>query len=221
MGTLNNIEKAEQKRQNSIAFINATQQLITSEGLDHISIRKIAEKAGFHNSTLYLYFTDLNQLVMLASMKYFNEYSHSLEIQSQKKLSPIENFLSIWSLFLNTVFKEPYIFNNFFYGKYSDNLKEIMTTYYELFPEERYHFSKEIEEMYFGKNIIERSLNILKPLIGITDSLTEENVTTANELIVSYCKYKLDLKCADPSLDSTQLKKEIMQAISFILTKSV
>ena len=92
------IDKEEQKRQNARTFINAAQEMIESEGLENISVRKIAQKAGFHNSTIYLYFEDLDQLAMFASLKYFREYSHSLELQSQKNLSPTENFLSIWEL---------------------------------------------------------------------------------------------------------------------------
>lgn len=71
-------EQDEQKRKNGIAFVEATQALIDSEGLERISIRKIADKAGFHNSTIYLYFKDVNQLILLASLKHFNEYSKKL-----------------------------------------------------------------------------------------------------------------------------------------------
>ena len=104
------IDKEEQKRQNARTFINAAQEMIESEGLENISVRKIAQKAGFHNSTIYLYFEDLDQLAMFASLKYFREYSHSLELQSQKNLSPTENFLSIWELFVDTMLKKPHIF---------------------------------------------------------------------------------------------------------------
>lgn len=217
MKSLENSPKTDLKKQNKITFINATRELIEAEGLKKISIRKIADKAGFHNSTLYLYFSDLDELIMLASMKYFDEYSHSLKIQSDKHLSSIDNFFSIWSLFFDTIFKEPCIFNNFFFGKYSDDLKMTITTYYDLFPDELQQFSKEIENMYFGKNIIERSLNLLKPLLKENCLITEENLATANELIVSYCKYKLDLKCMNPELDSEKLKADLMKAISFII----
>ena len=43
-------EKDEQKAKNAICFIKATQELLDTEGIEKLSIRKIAEKAGFHNS---------------------------------------------------------------------------------------------------------------------------------------------------------------------------
>ena len=199
------IDKEEQKRQNARTFINAAQEMIESEGLENISVRKIAQKAGFHNSTIYLYFEDLDQLAMFASLKYFKEYSHSLELQSQKNLSPTENFLSIWELFVDTMLRKPHVFYNFFYGKRSNNLPEIMD-----------QFSEEIESMYFGKNINDRSLKLLMPMLREDNLITKETLTMQNELIVSYCKYKLEQKCNDPQLDDRQLKEDIIKAIAFV-----
>ena len=83
-------EQDEQKRKNGIAFVEATQALIDSEGLERISIRKIADKAGFHNSTIYLYFKDVNQLILLASLKHFNEYSKKLSEYSTMIAGPTD-----------------------------------------------------------------------------------------------------------------------------------
>ncbi len=216
MKELESLEKEESKKYNTIRFVNAAQEIIDEEGLKGTSIRKISQRAGFHNSTIYLYFKDLDQLIMLASMKYFREYSHSLELQSQKQLSTVENFLSIWNLFIDAILTKPHIFYNFFFGKRSDNLKEIMNLYYQIFPEERDQFSEDIESMYFGSNINERCLNLLRPLIKEKNLVTDKNVFMLNEITVSYCKYKLMQKCQDPSLDSQQIKKDILAAISHV-----
>ena len=210
------LDKEEQKRQNARTFINAAREMIDSEGLENISVRKIAQIAGFHNSTIYLYFEDLDQLAMLASMKYFREYSQSLEAQSRLNLSPTQRFLSIWELFADTMLKEPHVFYNFFFGKRSDNLPEIMNRYYDIFPEERDQFSEEIESMYFGKNITDRSLKLLMPMLREDNLVTEETLSMQNELIVCYCKYKLEQKCKDSGLNNQQLREDIMKSIAFI-----
>lgn len=216
MNEFKNMEKEEQKRQNTIRFINAAQEMIDTEGLAHVSIRKIAEKAGFHNSTIYLYFKDLDQLIMLASIKYFREYSRALGEQSRRNLPAKERFLSIWELFAASIFKEPHIYYNFFFGKHSDNLRKIMNSYYQIFPEELEEFSEEIELMYFGANIEERCLNILKPLIQEHTAVTNENLLMINNIIISCCKYKLEQKCADDSLDAVKLREELLASISYV-----
>lgn len=216
MKAIDIVDKELQRKENYIRFVNATREIIDSAGLGSLSIRKIAEKAGFHNSTIYLYFEDLDQLTMLASMKYFREYSHSLELHSKQAASATQNFLIIWELFIDAIMAHPCIFNNFFFGKRSDNLEDIMSMYYDIFPEERDAFSKEIEEMYFGKNITERSLNLLKGLLNEGTLVTDENLIMLNEIIVTYCKYKLMQKCQNPKLDSSQIKREILNVITYV-----
>ena len=149
-------EKDEQKAKNAICFIKATQELLDTEGIEKLSIRKIAEKAGFHNSTIYLYFKDIQHLILLASLKHFTEYNHSLAEYSQRKCSPEETFFAIWEAFGKTVLQNPTIFYNFFFGKYSQNLTPIILQYYELFPEEK--------EEYI--NIIENNNTLLLQLVG-------------------------------------------------------
>lgn len=100
-------EKENQKRQNTIRFIEATQELIETDGLKNLSIRKIADKAGFHNSTIYLYFKDIEELILLASIKYFNEYSKNLSELSSWKLRPREHFLSVWDFSRRLFFRIP------------------------------------------------------------------------------------------------------------------
>ena len=124
-------EKDEQKVRNAICFIKATQELLDSEGMKNLSIRKIAEKAGFHNSTIYIYFKDLQHLILLASLKHFAEYNHALAEYSRQERSPEEAFFGIWDAFGKTVLQKPPIFYNFFFGKYSQNLTPIIHQYYQ------------------------------------------------------------------------------------------
>ena len=210
------IEKQIRKNQTAALFINTTQEMIDLEGLEKISIRKIAEQAGYHNSTIYLHFKDLDELLMLASMKHFHSYSQALEELSNQTRSPRQIFLAVWDLFFTTIFQKPDIFYNFFFGKHSNNLQQIMNTYYQIFPEERRSFSRQIESMYFGNNIQERSLRILEPLIYETSAVTEENLLMINDITVACCKYKLEQKCKNKELDSDELKTQLIAIIMHI-----
>ena len=210
-------EKDDEKRKNAIAFVEATQALIDTDGLEKISIRKIAEKAGFHNSTIYLYFKDVNQLILLASLKHFNDYSNKLSEYSTMIASPKDKFIAVWQAFGETVFHKPHIFRNFFFGKYSSNLTPIITQYYRLFPEEKSAYTKEIEEMYYGGNISDRCLQILKPLMEVDTTLvSEENLHLVNTIIVACLKQLLDLACANPELDPDDMNEQLIQMICHV-----
>ncbi len=206
----------EKKPENAVTFINATQQLIEEVGLENVSARKIADRTGFHNSTIFLYFDSLDELTMLASMKYFQDYSKALSSLSQQPGTPEDTFIKIWEIFLDESMTYPNIFYHFFYGNESEDLTETITLYYQLFPEEREKFSDVIESMYFGHNITERSMRILEPLLDRGHLVTADNIHMINEIIVSYTKYKLEKKCQNPKLDSDTLTQDILQVITYL-----
>lgn len=206
----------KERQKNTILFIHVVQKMLDDSKLDSISIRKIAQHAGFHNSTIYFYFENLDQLIMLASMKYFKNYSYMLELQSHKKQTPTECFITIWDYFFDTILKKPDIFYNFFFGKHSRCLNEVINFYYDIFPEERRRFSDEIEVMFVGENIDERSLYLLQLLIPEHNLVTSDNINMLNEITVSYCRYKLKQKCQNPNLDSQKIKEDFLMAVAYI-----
>ena len=62
-----------------------------------------------------------------------------------------------------------------------------MKQYYDLFPDKKYTFSEDIEEMFFGKNIQERCLKLLIPLIGTEGvRVTYDNLEIVNNIMVGY-----------------------------------
>lgn len=212
-----NNEKEHIKRLNAIRFIEATQELIDAEGIEHISIRKIAEKAGFHNSTIYLYFKDVDQLILFASLKYFTEYSKALSELSTWHLKPRENFMAIWDFFAQTAFRNPQVFYNFFFGKYSTQLDVMIEQYYNYFPEERKKYSSDIEDMYYSNNIYDRCMQILLPIAKTKSRIDESNLETANDIMVSYLKYLLEQKCQDSSLDPDMLIEKLLNMLRFVI----
>lgn len=206
----------EQKRKNLIQFVKVTQALLETDGLKNISIRKIATQAGFHNSTIYLYFEDLDELIMLASIKQFQDYSIALESQSLKDADAYDNFYAIWSYFADAAFQHSCIFHNFFFGKHSDNLHMFLNVYYDLFPEEQNKYSDDIKAMYFGNNYSERCLKILLPLIGDSRTrVTKENVEIINDISVCFCKEALHQKCEHPELDNEKLKEKMLKMLHY------
>lgn len=214
------MSKEELKTQNMLRFIEATGALIDREGIDKISVRKIAEQAGFHNSTIYLYFTDLEQLILLSSVKYFDEYSKALAIYSAKNISTVDTFFDIWEAFGRTVFNRPKIFYNFFFGKYSNNLTPIFKQYYELYSTEKNKYSQTIEAMFYGQNLKERCLSIMKPLLYIDGiKINRNNIELANDIIISVLKDLLEQKCKHPDLDTSDLNIKMLETLNFIVCK--
>ena len=212
----------EQRNKNLRSFVIATYKFIEEDNFNSIHIRSIAKNAGFHNSTIYTYFKDAEYLISLASVKFFEQYSHSPAELSDRNLSDKENFFEIWRFFCLNAFKYPEIYHNFFFGRHSDDLTSIFKEYYTIFPDEEYKHSSKTHSMYVGKNINIRCLDILKPLIGLDGNrLSEENVTIANSLIIAYFKTLLEqvlvYRKDNKEVDTDELTTQFMTTLEFII----
>ncbi len=214
MNSINN-EKENLQKDNTIRFIKATQELIDEIGIEKVSIRKIAEKSGFHNSTIYLYFKDVDELILFASMRHFHKYSKALGLLSSKDMNPDEVFWFTWRFFIESMLLEPKIYYNFFFGKHGKDFGSIMIRYYNLFPHESEELTPEIENMFFGKDIRERCLMLLRLILDFENNINADNLTLTNDIIVACVKYTLEQKCQNPNLDSDRLANDLMHMIVF------
>lgn len=192
------------------AFVEAASELIRTQPFSAISIRKIAETAGFHNSTIYSYFQDSDWLLALASVRFLQPYSDGLMEIKQQSLTPCEHFYAIWTCFCHHAFSNPALYYNFFFGKYRYQLTELLDEYYTLFPAMKNEHSPLINIMFLGNTIYDRCLSILEPLANEPETrLTGTNLHVANFIIVSTLEEYLsnqvhtgDISDAEPVADS-------------------
>ena len=54
-------------------FIDAATEIIRGEGIHAVSVRTVAERAGYSYATLYNYFTDLNELLIICTQLFAEE----------------------------------------------------------------------------------------------------------------------------------------------------
>ena len=181
-------------------FVEASIQLLSEEQPENLSIRKIADKAGFHNSTIYLYFRDADWLLALASVYYFKDYREELAQISLRSGNPYDTFFNIWRAFCESAFSKPVLFHNVFFGKYKNDLQELFEEYFELMPEEKKSYSPDINKMFFSATLSDRSLSILAPLADMPDTcVTQENLGMINFLILeSFHGFLESLLLEDP-----------------------
>lgn len=66
-------------------FINATIELMEKEGIENLTIRKVAEQAKYNSATLYHYFSNLDELELFASVKCLDEYMQETLTQGRGK----------------------------------------------------------------------------------------------------------------------------------------
>lgn len=197
--------KAEQRYQIFASFVNAANEIMEKDGMSGLTLRKVAQKAGYNSATLYNYFKDLDHLIMYASMKYFQVYNKRLAIYMADLKDPFLRFISIWEFFCDTAFQHPHAFYNLFYGPYSSELGSIIKSYYTVFPEELGEMDENVREMLTHGPLPERNMSILRPLVR-EGYLTEEQAPIYNEIMLCCFKELLVQKMNQgDALDNAQL----------------
>lgn len=199
-------------------FLKATQQIIDQEGIDKISIRKVAKLAGFNSATIYLYFQDLDELITIASLGYLEEYCQKLEENTPNLCSSYEIYLYTWKLFCQFAFKNPRIYYQLFYTSHSRPLNESVAKYYQLFPNSVSHCSSTICRMLLSGSLEKRNFQVLYPLVkeGVID---EDSLQLINDLTLCYFGKILESVCENPRLDRNEQTQKVLDAVCFLLKK--
>ncbi len=98
-------------------FIQATKDLLKGEGLRSVSVRSVADRAGYSFATMYNYFRDINELLFLC-VSDFQEECNSFVTERVSKLKPGDNRLKLSVVAYMEYFSEyPGIFELFFMAK--------------------------------------------------------------------------------------------------------
>lgn len=101
-------------------FIQATKEILKSEGIKHVSVRSVADRAGYSYTTMYSYFKDLNDLVFYCVEDFFNE----CKVFSEEKIANTPNGIEKLKLkvmtYANYFIEYPGIFDLFFLERMGD-----------------------------------------------------------------------------------------------------
>jgi len=156
--------KEIQRKRMLTYFIEAAKKIIEEEGLQAVTIRKVADMAGYNSATLYNYFENLNHLMFFASMKYLSEYAESLKEFTKESKNSLETYINVWRCFCYHSFRRPEIYYNIFFSEFSNTkLNLSIKTYYSIFPEELSEECRDVFPMLLEDDFLIRDLEYLKP----------------------------------------------------------
>jgi len=112
-------------------FIEAADEIITESGIGAVTIRNVADKAGYTSATLYNYFDNLNHLIFLATMKRIEEYNNDVVSRVGNCKNSLDSYLTISECFCEHSFKSPEIYALIFFGNHDSKVEEYTKQHYE------------------------------------------------------------------------------------------
>jgi len=101
-------------------FIQATREMLKGEGLRSISVRKIADRAGYSYATMYNYFKDVQELIFLCVTDFQEECREMVESGTAGLPPGKERITAKASLFIGYFIEYPGIFELFYLEKMTD-----------------------------------------------------------------------------------------------------
>ena len=217
------VVKDEEKRKKRLReFILATEKIINEEGLEAFSIRKVAQLSQCHNSTIFLYFRDVDLLLATVAVRFLKAYSKDLAGLDLKGLNPKDYFFAIWETFCKHAFISPKIFHLLFFGKYRKDISKQIELYYFAFPEEKHALSDRTSTMFYDKDIWSRNLSILTHLMDDKScNIHSKNIDYMNNFIISLFYEMLIQDGPFSDMDKDELSSYFLNALHVLIDSKI
>jgi AcrR family transcriptional regulator len=173
--------KEMQRKRTMSYFINAADELIEEEGIKNITLRKVANKAGYNSATIYNYFENFDHLIFYAAMRYIKDYALALPGYLKDTQNAMDRFLKVWECFCNYSYIRPEIYYAIFFPNLDKDMEHYVIEYYKLFPEELGNQSEGVSTMLLKHNITERGMTTVRQCIE-EGFIKEEDAEQFNDM---------------------------------------
>jgi len=96
-------------------FLNAAKEIINEDGVESITVRSVAERAGYSYATLYNYFEDLNSLLWHTKLSLINDVFAWMKEAVADVPRDIAGLKKTYEIYMSYYFDHPNAFK-FFYN---------------------------------------------------------------------------------------------------------
>jgi AcrR family transcriptional regulator len=194
-------DRQNRKKQRMLSyFIDATKDIIINEGVEKVSVRKVADLAGYSYATIYNYFNDLNDLLITVKRNMIGDIIEYLQKKTANFSSDAEGLKMIFRTYMAYFFKNPNIFRFFYFSpiRYTNQKTEVAmeepdfnmmwTMTFQGLVEEGMVKEEEIEVL--SKTIIYIMHGMLTLSFSDNGALSQEKANQDLDKIISYLLLK-------------------------------
>ncbi|MGI5840047.1 MAG: TetR/AcrR family transcriptional regulator [bacterium] len=96
-------------------FLEAVKEIIKKEGVENVTVRKVADMAGYTYPTLYHYFADLNALLWEVKEAMILELIEILRLEMQPTKHGIDGIKESFRTYIAYYFRNPNVFKFFYF----------------------------------------------------------------------------------------------------------
>lgn len=112
----NNMKKDQKRLRVKQYFIESAKEIIFKEGSEHVTVRRVADLAGYTYPTLYHYFSDQNELLWEVKKVMVQELAEILQKRvGDLSETGIKRIRLIFQIYIAYYFENPNVFKFFYY----------------------------------------------------------------------------------------------------------
>lgn len=142
-------------------LIRVTYEMLQTSSPEDLKIRDIAAAAHCTSAVIYKHFNDLDHLIMIASVRFLEDYIIELQDITNQSIDPLTVETTMWQAFAKHAFKNLEVFDLFFWGKYKEYFGDTIYEYYQMFPEQWTRLNGLYTVVFFNNDLKERNRTIL------------------------------------------------------------
>ena len=139
-------------------LIRATYEMLADSSPQELSIRAIASAAGCTTGTVYRHFDSVDQLLLVACVKFLEDHMVNLNDLLAQEGDPLHQHTEMWRSFGRQAFANIDAFELMFWNASPDELNDAIFTYYQEFPESWRKLSGFQVMVFFNSKLEERNL---------------------------------------------------------------
>ncbi|MHB1392234.1 MAG: TetR/AcrR family transcriptional regulator [Clostridia bacterium] len=119
-------KKSLKRERIKMYFLEAAKEIIINEGYEKVSVRKVADIAGYSYATIYNYFADLNELMWEVKEIMIKDLYEVLQKKMHRVTYDIAEVKKGFRIYVEYYFENPNVFKFFYFYPLSkpDNKKE-------------------------------------------------------------------------------------------------
>lgn len=185
-------------------YIKKAYEIMVTEGMKAVSIRRIAKELGCSSASLYRHFDNLTELLYYTELRTLNGYIHRLNEAEKKWHNMWSVYVGIWDCFAREAFQHPEAYNLLFFEFDNKKLKNATEEYYKMFPEDIADTNQFFYRMLRTTDFMSRDFSICEKCIS-AKAITYENAVRLNRIVClmfeGYFKKVLDEGITEEQID--------------------
>ena len=162
-------------------YIEKAYEIIQNEGIEAVSIRRIAKELGCSSASLYRHFDNLPELLFYAELRTLKLYIDDLNKAKKTWKNVWDIYVGVWDCCCRQAFRHPEAYNILFFTFNNIKLKTAYKEYYNIFPDDIANSNIFFYEMLQTPDYMSRDFEMCKKCIR-ANAITYENAIRLNRI---------------------------------------